>query len=199
MVTLVSISKLWGVVTLILISSSRLLQRVKLAHLRCNPQYIMWLVCHCTECTHTQYAPVRYSWLYIPLFCLLIQYQKLFLKILKNFVMYREYYQKFWEIISKYLKEKLENFENCCGEFPEYFLKFRELFSKILRIKLFRKPENYFGKFWKFSGRTEKYYQNFWEIILKYSKGISENFEKYCREFWEIFRKISKAISKNVP
>ncbi len=31
-------------------------------------------------------------------------------------------------------------------------------------------------KFWKFSGRFEKYYQNFWEIILKYSKRISENF-----------------------
>ncbi len=33
--------------------NSRLLQRVSLAHLRCKPQNMMSLICHCTECTHT--------------------------------------------------------------------------------------------------------------------------------------------------
>ncbi len=42
-------------------SNPRLLQRVRLAHLRCKPQNMTSLVCHCTECTRTQYAPVRYG------------------------------------------------------------------------------------------------------------------------------------------
>ncbi len=45
--------------------NARLLQRVRLTHLRCNLQNMTSLVCHCTICTHTQYAPVRYGWLYI--------------------------------------------------------------------------------------------------------------------------------------
>ncbi len=32
-----------------------------------------------------------------------------------------KYYQKFWKIIWKYLKEKSENFENHCGEFRGIF------------------------------------------------------------------------------
>ncbi len=118
---------LWRVNSLISIShqpSLQLgprLQRVRLAHLRCNPQNMSSLVCHCTECIHTQYAPVRYGWLYIPLFFLLTQYQKLFWKVLKNFSKYREILPKFWEIIWKYFKEKSENFENYCGKFRGIF------------------------------------------------------------------------------
>ncbi len=41
------------------------IQRVRLAHLRCDPQNMTSLVCHCTECTHTQYAPVHYGWLLV--------------------------------------------------------------------------------------------------------------------------------------
>ncbi len=47
-----------------LVARLRLLQRVRLAYLRCNLQNMTSLVCHCTVCTHTQYAPVRYGWLY---------------------------------------------------------------------------------------------------------------------------------------
>ncbi len=45
-----------------------LLQRVWMAHLRCNLQNMTSLVCHCTKCTHTQYAPpVSYGWLQVVL------------------------------------------------------------------------------------------------------------------------------------
>ncbi len=45
--------------------------RVRLAHLRCNLQNMTSLVCHCMECTHTQYAPVCY-WLAIHTLVLLV-------------------------------------------------------------------------------------------------------------------------------
>ncbi len=94
-----------------------LLQRVRLAYLQCNPQNMTSLVCHCTECIHTQYASVRHGWLYIPLFCLSIQYQKLFWKVLKKFAKYRKILPKILRNNLKYLKEKTKNFENYCGEF----------------------------------------------------------------------------------
>ncbi len=99
---------------------------------RCNPQNMTSLVCHCTKCTHTQYSPVRYGWLYIPLLCLLIQYRKLFWEVLKNFAKYREILPMFWEIIWKYLKEKSENFENDCWEFRGIFPKILRIISKII-------------------------------------------------------------------
>ncbi len=97
---------------------SRLLQRVRLAHLRRNLQNMTSLVCHCAKCTHTQqtqYAPVRYDWLwlYMPLFCLLIQYRKLFWKVLKNFAKYRE-------MLPKVLRNNLKIFKRKIRKFREY-------------------------------------------------------------------------------
>ncbi len=43
------------------LASPRLLERVRLAYLRCNPQNMTSLICRCTECTHTQYVLVRYG------------------------------------------------------------------------------------------------------------------------------------------
>ncbi len=97
-------------------ANPRLLPRVRLAHLRCSPQNMTSLVCHCTKCTHTQYAAVRYGWLYIPSFCLLIQYRKLFWKVLKNFA-------KYWEILPKVLRNNLKIFKRKLGKFWELLRK----------------------------------------------------------------------------
>ncbi len=64
-------------------------------------------------------TPVRYGWLYIPLFCLIIQYRKLFWKVLKNFAKYREILPKFWRSNLKIFKRKVG--------------KGRELLRRILR------------------------------------------------------------------
>ncbi len=58
--------------------------------------------------THTQYTPVRYGWLYVPLFCLLILQRKLLWKFLKNFAKYRE-------ILPKVLKNNLKIFKRKIG------------------------------------------------------------------------------------
>ncbi len=39
---------------------TKVITKSKVAHLWCNPQNMTSLVCHSTECTHTQYAPVCY-------------------------------------------------------------------------------------------------------------------------------------------
>ncbi len=90
--------------------NSRILQRVRLAHLRCNAQNMTSLVRHCTECTNTQYPPVCYGWLYIPLFYLWIQYGKLFWKVLKNFAKYREILLKVLRNNLKIFKRKIRKF-----------------------------------------------------------------------------------------
>ncbi len=112
--------------------AAEVIQRVRLAHLRCNPQNISSLVCHCTKCTHTQYTPVCYGWLYIPLFCFLIQDQKLFWKVLKNFTKYRK-------ILPKVLRNILKIFKRKIG-------KFQELLRRISR-NIFLNFEKYSGKF----------------------------------------------------
>ncbi len=132
------------------IISPRLLQRVRLDHLRCNLQNMTSLVCHCTKCAHTQYVSVRYDWLYILLFCLLIQYQKLFWKVLKNFAKYPEILPKCFKNNLKIFRRKIGKFLNYCGEFEEYFLKFWELYRKSFKKisgKILEDFEKYFGNF----------------------------------------------------
>ncbi len=90
----------------------RLLQRVRLGHLRCNSQNMTSLVCHSNKCTRTQYALLRCGWLCIRLFCLLIQYRKLFWKVLKNFAKYRE-------ILPKISRNNLKIFKRKIGKFLE--------------------------------------------------------------------------------
>ncbi len=114
--------------------------RVRLAHLRCNLQNMTSLVCHRTECTHTQYVPVFYGWLYIHLFCLLIQYRKLFWKVLRNNL--------------KIFNRKIGKF---CGEF-------RGIFPKILRI-ISKNIKNHFKKFLV---KFRKILRNTSEIFEKY-------------------------------
>ncbi len=108
-----------------------------------------------------QYVPVRCDWPYIPLFCLLIQYRKLFWKVLRNNLKifkrkigkFRELLQRIRGIFPKILRIILKNIENhfkqfrlkfrsfreiirmISENFEKYFVKFRELFLKILRIK----------------------------------------------------------------
>ncbi len=130
-----------------MLCTPRLLQRVRLVHLWCNPQNMTSLVCHYTECTHTQYAPVHYGWLYIPLFGLLLQYRKLLWKVLINFAEYQEMLPKVLRNNLKIFKRKIGKISrNISKNFENYIEKYWKPFQKITG-KILEDFEKYFGNF----------------------------------------------------